>query len=456
MSLIKNPKSSASILSKHPLIINAAILSLSGVISRILGFLYRIFLSNIIGAELLGLLQLILPIYMLFVSLSSGGIQIAMSRFVAENCVYKNSPTLYKSQNKQILISGIILTLITSLLCSFLMFFSSGIISIHYLHDERTFALLRTLSLAVPLTSLHSCITGYYLGCKNTVIPSAMQISEQLVKLASLLFFYKLPCGFPAILAIISSELIGSGILFLSIKKDLAFKAKNLPAKVEQAKKRLGKEIKQLFTISYILTANKVSLTILHSIEAALIPAMLVRYGLRNQEALIVYGTLAGMALPVVSFPCALIGSISMAVMPELTEANVSGKNKYTRKTTLRLAVLTLQIGILCTGAFLILGDFIGNVLFHESLCSTFIRSLCWLCPFMYLEIILGSVLHSLGLTKDAFAHNLFNSIIRMFCIVFFIPRIGISGYLYGLFFGTFLTVIMHSMKILSHVSTKK
>ena len=69
--------------SMHVLIHGTLILTAAGFISRILGFFYRIFLSNTIGAEGMGIYQLIFPVYGLCNALYSASIQKAISRYVA-------------------------------------------------------------------------------------------------------------------------------------------------------------------------------------------------------------------------------------------------------------------------------------------------------------------------------------------------------------------------------------
>ena len=91
-------------LSSHPLITGALLLTLSGLLSRIIGFFYRIFLSHTIGAEGLGIYQLIFPIYALTFSLTAAGIQTALSKFVAEAVARKRQGYTY-------LYAGLILSL---------------------------------------------------------------------------------------------------------------------------------------------------------------------------------------------------------------------------------------------------------------------------------------------------------------------------------------------------------
>ena len=75
---------------KNPLVLGTFLLTASGVLSRIIGFFYRIFLSHTIGAEGIGIYQLIFPLLALCSSFTTAGIQTAISKFVAEVSDDKN------------------------------------------------------------------------------------------------------------------------------------------------------------------------------------------------------------------------------------------------------------------------------------------------------------------------------------------------------------------------------
>ena len=68
---------------KRTLFTGTLLLTAAGILSRFIGFFYKIFLSRTIGAEGLGIYQLIFPVMALCFSLTSAGIQTSVSRFVS-------------------------------------------------------------------------------------------------------------------------------------------------------------------------------------------------------------------------------------------------------------------------------------------------------------------------------------------------------------------------------------
>ena len=99
---------------KHPLLKSTAILTCAGMVSRIIGFFYRIFLSKTIGAEGIGIYLLLFPIQTLLFSLTSSGIQTAISRFVSARLASND-----KKGARDILLCGMMLSVLFSGIASF-------------------------------------------------------------------------------------------------------------------------------------------------------------------------------------------------------------------------------------------------------------------------------------------------------------------------------------------------
>lgn len=430
----------------------AAILTLAGLCSKVLGFLYRIFLSNLIGAEGMGTFQLILPIFTFCVSLCSGGIQIAVSRFVAES---KN-----KGQCLGVLKASLIMSGTFSVATAAVLYCFAQNVAIIFLHDSNYARMLEYIAFAVPMAAFHSCIIGYYFGVKNTVIPAVAQILEQVFKFISLYVISLVFIGShreisaeQAVICLLISEIAGTLFLFAAVYTTrlsvISQQPGNVISRTLHIKLRnTWSDIKQLFSVAYILTINKVMLTLLQSAEAIIVPIVLVKYGLSRTESLSIYGILTGMALPVIAFPSALITSISMMIMPMVAEANVSDNKSSVKHSANVSTYASCVLGIFFIGIFLYFGDFVGGTIFNQPLAGEYIKNLAWLCPFMYLSITLGSILHGLGKTTTTFVHNLISSLIKIGFLWFLVPQIGIIGYFWGILISTLVTTFLHAYAV--------
>lgn len=420
---------------KNAIIKGTIYLTAANIISRIFGFLYRIFLSNLIGAEGMGIFQLIFPVLSFCVALSCGGIQIAVSRFVAE-C--KNAKDRFF-----VLISSLFISLGISLVVCAIVYYLSQPISTYIIKNDDCNQLLKYASMTIPLAALHSCVSGYYLGLKKTFIPALTTISEQVVKLIALVVLGTVWIDsnieitpLIAVYSMIISEVFGAAICLMGI-----FANKVYPVKLKQ----LFSYTKKLFSVSYILTANKIMLSFLQCAEAILIPIVLVKSGLSNSEALSQYGILTGMALPLITFPSAISNSLGTMILPTIAEANTCDDPECVKRTSSSTIWFSMVTGIFCVGIFMYFGDFIGEFVFSQSLASYYIKTLAWLCPFMYLSITLGSILHGLGKTTAAFVHNVVSIVIRLCFLWFIVPIDGMHGYLIGLLISNIVVVFLHA-----------
>ena len=91
------------------------------------------------------------------------------------------------------------------------------------------------------------------------------------------------------------------------------------------------------------------------------------------------------------------------------------------------------MLGFLSTAFFYFTGDFLGLVLFKNEFAGTFIKTLSFICPCLYLTSTLGGILNGLGEANETFFLNLLGLGIRLGFVIAVIPRCGIVGYLWGM-----------------------
>ena len=153
-------------------------LTAAGLITRTAGFFYKIFLSRIIGAEEIGLFQLCMPLYTFCLAAASGGIQTALSRFIAETEAKKDP-----EETRCFLRIALFLTFFISLLLAFCLWCFSDVIAVRFLLETRCQWLLQLLALSLPFCAGHACLIGYFLGKKQAGITALSQLIEQGVRI---------------------------------------------------------------------------------------------------------------------------------------------------------------------------------------------------------------------------------------------------------------------------------
>ena len=421
---------------KNPILTGTLLLTMTGFLTRLIGFFYRIYLSRTIGAEGLGIYQLLSPVMGICFAICAGSVQTAISRFVAAGVASGR-----RGEGKRVLRTGIFLSgTLSVLLCLGLCRFADPIAA-YFLLEPRCAPLLRILAFSIPMASLHTCICGYYYGLKKAAIPAFAQLVEQCIRVLAvyLIAGIWLQAGRE-----ITVEVAVWGLLCGDTASALfAVVAISLS-------RRTGKEGRGFFALRPIvmlmlpLTANRLLLTVLQSVESVMLPNKLQAFGMTNADALSVYGVLTGMALPFILFPSAVTNSMAVMLLPTVAEAQSGGNESKISRTTAMTLRYSLYMGILCIGIFILFGHDLGMTVFHNSQAGVFIRILAWLCPFLYMGTTLGSILNGLGKTTTTFIHSMAALIVRLLFVIILVPRFGILAYLWGHLASQILVALLH------------
>lgn len=415
---------------KYVLLKGTLLLTGAGFITKIIGFIYRIFLSQTIGAEGMGIYQLIFPIHTLCFALSVGGIQTAISRFTAARASLKNE----QGARDIFVLSGALSTAV-ALIVSLILYENASWFAVHILLEERCTSLLKLMAFSIPMGTLHSCVNGYYYAKKKMSIPAASQLLEQCARVGVSygLFLILTEQGLPitpmlAVAGLVGGELVSMIFSLLVILWDYrkaGYRLRNLRSP--------GTDMKEILAFSFPLTCSRLLVNILHSIESVLIPGHLRLYGLDNGSALSIYGVLTGMALPLILFPSAITNAVSTVLLPSVAEQQAVGNHQAIRRAIFLSAKYCLILGFLSTAFFFFAGDFLGLVLFKNEFAVTFIKTLAFICPCLYLSGTLSGILNGLGAANQSFILNTLGLGVRIAFVFFIIPEYGIQGYLWGL-----------------------
>lgn len=445
---------------KNPLISGTVILTLTGLLSRFIGFFYRIFLSNVFGAEGMGIYQLISPVLALTFALTVSGIQTAISKYVASETGTHD----YKSSFRT-LWGGFLIAMTLSVAAACYIYLYSDQIAVTFLMEKRTAPLLRIIALSIPMATVHSCINGYFYGIRKTAIPAISQLSEQICRVGSVYLIYHI-CRQHNMTPSISFAVVGlvigeSASMIVSVVAILVRAHHVFPTVSVVRRPNTGgllstyrRIMGQLLRLAVPLSANRLILNLLQSVEAVYIPNRLMAYGLNNADALGVYGVLTGMSLPLILFPSAITNSISVLLLPVVADADASGNKAAVRHTIMTSIRYCLLLGFGCTAMFLLTGRAAGRILYGSQLAGSFILTLSFICPFMYIASTLNSILNGLGKTVQTFLFSVVSLLLRLLFVFIAIPVYGIKGYLWGMLASQMLQTALCTISAL-HISHK-
>jgi stage V sporulation protein B len=429
----------------------ALILTAAGVITRILGFVYRIYMTNAIGAEGIGLYQLIMPIYSLCWSISCAGLTTTVSKLTAS----ENAKREYGNMGR-ILKQSRLFTIAVSLVVSAVLFLFSSRIAVVFLKEERTRLSLSLLAAAVPFMAAGSCIRGYFFGLQKQLVPAISQVLEQLTRMAAIALLASafIPRGLEyACLAAVAGVFLGELISFIYVLAAyIRFKRKN--KLIKKPVMPAGQTMAMIISMALPLSLNRISGSLLLTLENLLIPQRLQMYGMSAKEAISLFGQITGMAMPLIFFPSAILVSLSIALVPAIAEASAMRNVASACDTITKSLIFTSVIGSFAAMIFMTAPGEIGRLIYNQDI-GHIIFMLGFICPLWYLNITLNGILNGLGHQLFIFKCSVFSSFLNIGAIFFFVPVFGANAFICGWFLSLAAVTLISFIKIRSTLTIK-
>lgn len=413
-------------MSKNGIIKGTLILTIAGIIVKILGFYNRIFLTRLIGVASLGVYQLIFPIYLLAFAISCQGTQTALTKLVS----HYNGLNMHWHA-KQALKLTLVFSALLSLILSVTIFFQSDYIALHFLKHSGCGILLRILSPSIFFVAVKGSINGYFLGIKKPGYNAWSLVIEQIVRLAAtMLLGYSLSSQYRnATLATIALT-ISEGAACLITVLFYLYSERN----VEVPDKKETKKVAVLLLRDSIpLTLNRTALTLLSSIESVILPSMLYQYCHDKTASMEIFGIVTGVVMPFIMFPATLTNSLSTVLLPEVSYANARGNKKLMQKAFYGSTFFCLALGVLAALFFFLFGRFLGSAVFNSPEAGIILRQMAFLCPLIYTATTLSSILNGIDSVIMNLIYHIISIVIRILFIIYAVPKFGTAGYIYGM-----------------------
>ncbi len=416
-------------MSKKSLVAGTLILTFASLITRLLGFGFRIYQSQVMGAEGMGLYQLLFPIYMLLWAASSAGIAMAIAKMVASEVSKGNEGNAIRILHTSLLFSFPI-----SLILSTLLFAFAPFIARYYIQAPMTTLSLRILACCIPFMSTACCLRGYFQGHQQMSITALAQIVEQIGRMLIiyLLAGVLVPKGLTYICAL---GVIGmcAGEVFSFLMSYTAYRLKKRRLTLKPPTLETKEAFHKLVALSVPVTANRFLTSGLQSFENILIPITLGQFGLSTSGALSLYGAFSGMALPLLLFPSMVTSSLATALVPAISEAMSMKNTVHLQRTMSKAIQFSALIGIGATALFLTLPYEIAMACYKMPTVGQLLKWLAVICPFIYLQNILTGAMNGLGLQKKTFTTNIMGSLLCIGVILVIVPRRGIIGFVFAM-----------------------
>lgn len=412
---------------KFSIIKGALILTFSYGAIRLIGFVFRIYLSDRLGAEGMGLYQLVMSLYTLGASLTTLSISSVISKLVSESLATRNHARVQK-------IMRVSLALTVSLGCmvSLVIFLFAPEISRVLLKEERTVLSLYCLAPAFPFIGISACLNGYFYGKQHVVAPTSGQFVEQAVRIAVcmllLVRFASLGLAYATAAAYIGVTL-GEAISCLYIAAAYFLKRNRPP----RAARLLSPVLPTVLSLCIPTALSGTLNAVLKMAENVLIPSRLMLFGESTDTAMATFGMLKGMVMPLIFLPTSFLGALGTTLLPVVSEAHAVGKAHRVSRAVARALQLASLMGILIVAVFWLFSNEIGVLLYHDQAVGEMLRTMSRMCPLFYLQVVLVSLLSGLGKQMFLFVSNLVESGLKLVLIYLFLPKYGFGAYITAL-----------------------
>lgn len=431
-------------MNRRNLIAGALTILSASVITRIFGFIFRIYLSNRLGAEGMGLYQLVLSLYMLVVTFATSGIGIAVSRMTAEQLEINRY-----GGTRAILKTSIKYSLFVSALASLLLFAFASPIAIYILNDKRTILSLRCLAPSLPFMAVSCCIKGYFYALRNSFKPSAATVIEQTAKMIFIMAIIGtwLPFGdafacAAAVLGMTVGEIVSCAYVVTAYYTDKSRKF--------QQNGRQKFILREIISISAPIQTSSTFHSLLRLAENLLIISGLKTFsGGDSAVAIAGYGILKGMVIPLLMFPTSFLQAIITVLIPEVAGANACGNKKAVNRAVCNTLQLTLLMGVAITGVLFLFPQQIGDILYNDPAVGTMIKKLCLICPLMYIEMVSVGILNAIGEQISPMRYNIADSLLRICLIYLFVPTGGMDTFLLIMIGSNLFTSLLNLRRLL-------
>lgn len=440
----------------NQIISGVLILTLSNLLVKVIGLLFKIPITNIIGDEGMGYFNAAYRIYTWFYMISTAGLPVALSIMISESRTKGNI-----NEVKKIYRITMLLFIIIGFFGMTAMTVGSRFFAI-LIGSEAIYMCIITIAPTLFFICISSAIRGFFQGYQNMFPTAISQIFEAVGKLSLGIIFaiYAINRGYdiPMVAAYaISGLTIGTaaGMLFLCISKSMhkgeLIKTNDLPM-------RSGKTL--LYTLTKLavpitISASVMSLTDL--IDVMIIMRQLQNIGFSESAAVAIYGNYTSLAVPMFNMPPALIYPISYSIIPLISSA-IAANDK--------IKAILIMNSALKIAAIISIPASLGMSLFSKQILDIFYKSasvdmaapllsiLSLSVFFIGMLAITNAVLQASGYERKPIISMLFGAVVKLVSstILIGIPSIGINGAPIGTFLCYLTITVMNFYFIIKYV----
>ena len=423
---------------------NAAILTVTGLGLRAAGMVLRVYMAALLGAEGMGLYQLIFTVYGLTTTVATAGMSVAATRLAAEELARLEVPRAAGMMAKLTWLSlalGFAACAAQLLLARPVARFALG--------DARAELGLLVLAPSLPFMALAAVYKGYFFARQRVGPGVKSQVFEQAVRIA--LAAAVLPAAGDwgaqyACAALVAGNTVSEALACLLLLHDYRKDARRLfagarPAPPADAGRRI-------WHILAPVEGGRCLDSALHTAENMLVPACLLAFLGSRAESLAQFGALKGMAMPVLLFPFSFLTPLATLLLPEVTRAHILGRRRTLETLVGRIMLFTNLFSVLAGGLIALNAAPLARLLYRDESVGLYLLVLAPVLPGMYLDAMGDSILKGLGEEVATFRYSIWDSMLRIALVLLLMPHFGMTGFLVVMWASNVTSALLNIFRI--------
>lgn len=430
---------------------NAILLTATSLLLRLVGMVFRVYIAASIGAEGMGLYQQIFSVYTFVSVFAVSGIGIAVTRLISEEVILGSRRGI-----DQIIFKSIFLTLVFAAFSMVTVIYSSKYVAVYIMSDERAINPLKMMSLSLPFMGMSSVFKGYFFARKKALPHSLSQILEQAVRIAFIFGYFNTHTAdvSSSCTAVLFGDALAEATSFLYLA--LHFIADRKKLKNLTGRKTPPYNVyRNIIRIVSPIAGGKYLNSFLRTAENMLVPLNLVKAGMTRDGALSFFGSVKGMALPLLLFPAGLISSVTSLLIPEISEASAAGHKGRIRYAAEKSIALTFISAIPFAVGFFFAAEPLCELIYKEQSVGRIVRLLAPLVPLMYIDSVSDALLKALDRQTLTFRHTLFDSLGRLATVLAFLPLFGEMGFIAIMYGSNIFTSMLNLVALIKATGCK-
>lgn len=421
---------------KHVLVLTAL-----SALAQVINFGYRVAMARMVGAEVMGLYQLVMSAYGVIQSITTVGLTAAMSNLTAQYLAVGD--TLGTRQ-----LRGTCLRLFACLMIPVgtVTILASDAISVSLLGDARTRLGLILLIPCLTLTAVENLHKNAFYGAGRPIPPAVAEVWEQIVRAVAVL---GLLCLFLPQYPERAVGLVLWGMIFCEVSSAVTLCTlyrhcfgQNRPVgKGEEA----GIRRRRVAAIAIPVGANALLGNFLGAANSAFAPQRLVRSGMDRSDAISQLGVVCGMTMPMVALPTVYLGAVNLVLMPKLARAAALKKEEEMRRLISSGMETVCLLTIPCMTMMAVLGEELGRMLYGREDVGSFLLPLAVSMGINCCVSVLATALNSIGHQKMVAYISLSGGAVQVLCTLILTgrPGVGMGGYVAGILLSAALELVL-------------